>query len=55
LKLPPGPHPLDAIVTLWVKAGTTGMPLDLRWPGAKDAAIVIDIESIEAATQTLGL
>jgi hypothetical protein len=50
-----GRPPLDAILTLWTKPGAPGVPADFRWPGASDSAITIEIESLEAATETLGL
>jgi EthD domain-containing protein len=51
---PAGRPPLDAILTLWTKPGAPGAPPDLLWPGAQDAALVIEIESIEAASESLG-
>ncbi len=55
VETPAGRPPLDAIVSLWTKPGAPGAPADFRWPSAADAALVLEIESIEAATETLGL
>jgi hypothetical protein len=55
LETPAGRPPFDAILNLWTQPGDVAVPPDLRWPGAKDAALVLEIESIEAATETLGL
>ena len=50
-----GRPPFDAIVNLWGKPGSPDAPADFRWPNAADSALVLEIESIEAATETLGL
>jgi hypothetical protein len=55
LDTPAGRPPFDAILNLWTKPGAPEPPADFRWAGAADAALVLEIESIEAATETLGL
>jgi hypothetical protein len=55
LDTPAGRPPFDAILNLWTKPGAPEPPADFRWPGAADSALVLEIESIEAATETLGL
>ncbi len=55
LDTPAGRPPFDAILNLWLKPGDVQVPTGFRWPGAGDAALVLEIESIEAATETLGL
>ncbi len=55
LDTPAGRPPFDAILNLWTKPGAPEPPADFRWPGAVDSALVLEIESIEAATETLGL
>ncbi len=55
LESPAGRPPFDAILNLWTRPGDVQVPPDFRWPGARDAALVLEIESIEAATETLGL
>ena len=55
LDTPAGRPPFDAILNLWSKPGDVQVPADFRWPRAEDAALVLEVESIEAATETLGL
>jgi len=55
LESPAGRPPFDAILNLWPQPGDVGVPAEFRWTGAADAALVLEIESIEAATETLGL
>ena len=55
LETPAGRPPFDAILNLWLKPGDVQVPADFRWPRAADSALVLEIESIEAATETLGL
>jgi len=50
-----GRPPFDAILNLWTKPGNPAAPTGFRWPGAADSALVLEIESIEAATETLGI
>jgi hypothetical protein len=52
---PAGRPPFDAILSLWPKAGVTQEPAQLRWPRARDQALVLALESLEAAPETLGL
>jgi hypothetical protein len=55
LESPAGRPPFDAILNLWTRPGDVQVPPDFRWTGTQDAALVLEIESIEAATETLGL
>jgi hypothetical protein len=55
LDTPAGRAPFDAILNLWTKPGAPEPPAEFRWAGASDCALVLEIESIEAATETLGL
>lgn len=55
LESPAGRPPFDAILNLWTKPGDVRVPAEFRWSGAQDSALVLEIESIEAATETLGL
>ncbi len=55
LDTPAGRPPFDAILNLWTRPGAPEAPAQFRWPGASDRALVLEIESIEAATETLGL
>jgi hypothetical protein len=52
---PAGRPPLDAILSLWPKEGVLAPPPQLRWSGPNDTAQILQIESIEAAPETLGL
>ena len=50
-----GRPPVDALLNLWTKPGDVQVPADFSWPQATDSALVLEVESIEAATETLGL
>jgi hypothetical protein len=55
LDTPAGRPPCDAILNLWTRPGDVQVPAGLRWPQAEDSALLLEVESIEAATETLGL
>ncbi|MBS0579292.1 MAG: EthD domain-containing protein [Proteobacteria bacterium] len=55
VETPAGRPAVDAVLSLWTPPGRPGAPEDFRWPGKGDAAIVVEIECIEAATEVLGL
>jgi EthD domain len=55
LDTPAGRPPFDAILNLWTKPGAPEVPAEFGWSGATDSALVLELESIEAATETLGL
>jgi hypothetical protein len=44
---------VDAVLSLWTPPGRPGAPDDFRWPGSGDAALAVEIECIEAATEVL--
>jgi hypothetical protein len=52
---PAGRAPCDAILSLWPQSGVTQAPAEFRWPEARDQALVLGLESLEAAPETLGL
>ena len=52
---PAGRPPFDAILSLWPKPQATQPPPEFRWPQARDQALVLALESLEAAPETLGL
>jgi EthD domain len=52
---PAGRPPFDAILSLWPTPGLTQAPVEFRWPQARDRALVLALESLEAAPETLGL
>ncbi len=52
---PAGRTPFDAILTVWPKAGATQAPPEFRWAAACDQALVLGLETLEAAPETLNL
>jgi hypothetical protein len=52
---PAGRAPCDAILSLWPKTDSAQAPVGLLWPEARDQALILGIESLEAAPETLGL
>jgi uncharacterized protein (TIGR02118 family) len=55
IETPAGRPPFDALLTLWPKNDAPDLQTDWRWPIATDSALALDIETLEAATETLGL
>jgi hypothetical protein len=51
---PAGRPPFDAILSLWPRPGAA-LPPQFRWPESRDQALLLELESIEAAPETLGL
>jgi len=51
---PAGRPPFDALLTLWPKKNAAEATDAFRWPTADAWSTVVDIESIEAAPETLG-
>jgi EthD domain len=51
---PAGRPPFDAILSLWPTPGMS-LPPHFRWHEARDQALVLELESLEAAPETLGL
>ncbi len=52
---PAGRPPFDAILSLWPKAGVTQAPPAFRWQNTRDQALLLALESLEAAPETLGI
>lgn len=52
---PAGRPPFDAILSLWPKTAMGSPPPEFRWSQARDQALVLTLESLEAAPETLGL
>lgn len=52
---PAGRPPFDAILSLWPRAGVTQAPPAFRWQHARDQALVLALECLEAAPETLGI
>jgi hypothetical protein len=52
---PAGRPPFDAILSLWPNAAVSALAPEFRWPQAGDQALVLTLESLEAAPETLGL
>ena len=55
VETPAGRPPFDALLTMWPKDPKASIPAGWGWSVPTDSALALKIETLEAATETLGL